>query len=547
MLPAITKIAGTLFAADKVSDAVSNDNAQDTNPISRAANDNIVSSSKGSVVSPNKNHNFQYSNASSVIDTITKKGVEIDDKNNKSIIEVLKRIDANTKDTSDDLETFIKSFGLSSIDRLRALERDLEAGNDNIAGMGNSHSSMDQRGSKDNGFMDLVKAAGLVSAAMLPNLINQLDPFSEDGQEKVQELSKPFWDSMITNAKKMDSVLEGSIGKIPFPDKVLDISKGLMDSVIKGVTGAENWVFGDVTTRKKGEPIPSVNKVKPGNTTINRNDSSKLLQLSEEDVINIAKTVQVEWAPNAGEQQARAIIDTILNRTAGKGYGKSATDVVNAKSQFTGVNGRDAHEKGIYSTDDIKLNPRSLEVTKEWLYQRSQGAESTVGKHVNYANIKYSDRVNQRGWIHDMQKMGDTIEFGSGNLKHVHGTPPKARKSMPGEYQIMLPGQTVNAHNLQPRLKPDQITNPIVNAINESNRGLAQFIKELKLSSGSESGSKVKSGSEAPMRSNRTHSSSANAPVTVNNNSSVVCNVNKGPAFAKGQKNKWWDDSWFNR
>ena len=63
------------------------------------------------------------------------------------------------------------------------------------------------------------------------------------------------------------------------------------------------------------------------------------LRLSAADVLNLKKTLQTEWVQSAGTRQAQGIIDTILNRRASGHWGNSVSSVVNARNQFSDVNG----------------------------------------------------------------------------------------------------------------------------------------------------------------------------------------------------------------
>lgn len=165
---------------------------------------------------------------------------------------------------------------------------------------------------------------------------------------------------------------------------------------------------------------------------------TKSISLSPQEIVDLKKTVATEWVQSAGDMQGKGIIDTILNRKASGKWGDSITDVVNAKSQFSDINGRPAWLKGRNSVDDLpmsRIDARTNALVDDWLKQRASGAESTVGSHLNYANPNFSDAKNL-GWINNLE--GPT--FGRGNAIHKHGTTPDLQRFRPEDYGINLPG-----------------------------------------------------------------------------------------------------------
>lgn len=168
---------------------------------------------------------------------------------------------------------------------------------------------------------------------------------------------------------------------------------------------------------------------------------SKRIMLSEQEIIDLKKTVATEWVQSAGDAQAQGIIDTILNRRASGKWGATITDVVNAPSQFSDVNGRPAWQKGRSSVDQIplsRIDPRTDAIVNDWLRARAAGAKSSIGDNLNYANPYYSDAVNQ-GWIAGLQ--GPVL--GAGRAIHRHGTTPDLQAYRPGEFGVTVPAQAV--------------------------------------------------------------------------------------------------------
>lgn len=117
---------------------------------------------------------------------------------------------------------------------------------------------------------------------------------------------------------------------------------------------------------------------------------AKQITLTPQEITDLKKTLMTEWVTNQGDEQGKGIIDTILNRKASGKWGDSVTDVVNAKSQFSDINGRPAWKHGRRSVDDLSTSdPRyacASRLVNEYLPQRAAGKPSIVGDHLNYAN-----------------------------------------------------------------------------------------------------------------------------------------------------------------
>jgi LysM repeat protein len=162
------------------------------------------------------------------------------------------------------------------------------------------------------------------------------------------------------------------------------------------------------------------------------------LRLTQADIDNIKKTLQTEWVQSAGTAQAHGIIDTILNRTASGRWGTSVADVVNARNQFSDINGPVSRRDGRNSVDDIPMSRVSGRVdalVDSYLAERAAGRESSIGSHLNYANPNYSDARNL-GWINAL----DGPVLGRGDAIHRHGTTPDLERFRPAPFALALPG-----------------------------------------------------------------------------------------------------------
>jgi LysM repeat protein len=161
------------------------------------------------------------------------------------------------------------------------------------------------------------------------------------------------------------------------------------------------------------------------------------LTLTAADVLNLKKTLQTEWVQSAGTRQAQGIIDTILNRRASGHWGNSISSVVNARQQFSDVNGPVArnqhHRNSVEQIPASMVSRRVNDLVNSYLAERAAGTPSSVGTHLNYANPHFSDRVNL-GWI---MKLDGPI-YGSGNAIHRHGTTDGLQRYRPDAFNITL-------------------------------------------------------------------------------------------------------------
>lgn len=165
--------------------------------------------------------------------------------------------------------------------------------------------------------------------------------------------------------------------------------------------------------------------------------SEGALHLSAQDVTNIKKTLQTEWVQSAGDAQARGIVDTILNRQASGHWGDSVADVVNARNQFSDINGPISRRDGRTSVDQLpesRISSRVDTLVDTYLAERAGGTPSSVGDNLNYANPHFSDARNL-GWINALE--GPVL--GRGNAVHHHGTTPDLQSHRPGAFEVVLP------------------------------------------------------------------------------------------------------------
>jgi hypothetical protein len=192
--------------------------------------------------------------------------------------------------------------------------------------------------------------------------------------------------------------------------------------------------------QNEGEDTIVVRGPRPANHQAQR-QAGRNITLTDADVLNIKKTLQTEWVQRAGADQARGIIDTILNRLASGHFGSTISAVVNQRSQFSAINGQPAWDQDRTSVEQYPSSRVSRIVNDfvdNYLAQRANGAPSIVGANLNYANPFYSSPRNQ-GWIRAL----DGPVLGTGRAIHRHGTAPENQRHRPGPYSIVLPTRRV--------------------------------------------------------------------------------------------------------
>jgi len=107
---------------------------------------------------------------------------------------------------------------------------------------------------------------------------------------------------------------------------------------------------------------------------------------------------------------------------------------VNARNQFSDINGPVSRRDGRNSIDDLPASSVSRRVhalVDHYLAERAAGTPSRVGDHLNYANPHYSDTRNLP-WIMAL----DGPVLGSGRAIHRHGTTPDLDRHRPGEFRV---------------------------------------------------------------------------------------------------------------
>lgn len=171
---------------------------------------------------------------------------------------------------------------------------------------------------------------------------------------------------------------------------------------------------------------------------------------SPQDIHDIIKVSSTEVAMNVKDEderkrQARGVIDTILNRIYLE-PGNNVRKVLNAKNQFSAISGKNGDYGSVQKMPDSKIKPWVAAYIEEYLIERTQNPNSSIGGNVNYLNPDPSvdvSKKNMEQWGNDVvaQAEASGLIFGEGKHKHYHGTIPGSKKApkfiivMPKDYK----------------------------------------------------------------------------------------------------------------
>ena len=165
---------------------------------------------------------------------------------------------------------------------------------------------------------------------------------------------------------------------------------------------------------------------------------------------------------------ASGIIDTTLNRMIlggsighrNKSRAKTAIEVINEKSQFSGLWGGELNKafKGkqgnIMALDNSVMNADIINFTREYVKRRSQDINSSVGGSTHYANPKASSALSRRMWVDKVASKGHYAGFKNKGFYHVHGSADGLANSAPKFQVVYKPSGGIHAPNPKPPLNP---------------------------------------------------------------------------------------------
>jgi hypothetical protein len=183
-------------------------------------------------------------------------------------------------------------------------------------------------------FSDLMPGSRQVPATMNPSEVTQQEmlpaeplfargPLNGNGYSPVSRLSDP---QMRQRAEEFAAQMRPMLDSLP------------ADPAVHAMPLPNDHPFSN-PGQNEGEDTIVVRGPRPANHQAQR-QAGRNITLTDADVLNIKKTLQTEWVQRAGADQARGIIDTILNRLASGHFGSTISAVVNQRSQFSAINGQ---------------------------------------------------------------------------------------------------------------------------------------------------------------------------------------------------------------
>lgn len=238
------------------------------------------------------------------------------------------------------------------------------------------------------------------------------------------------------------AMIPTSVAEQTFAAPVGKVDRAALPPVQQIVEGLRGSIDPNTVSGLRGTISPIADAVKPTMQAATTG-FAKSIALTPQEITDLKKTVMTEWVSKQGDMQGKGIIDTILNRRASGRWGDSITDVVNARKQFSAINGPEKWD-GIHRARAVQDIPdsallsgrgrRASDLVDSYLAERAGGAPSVVGDHLNYANRAHST-PNNFGWIDKL----DGPKFGG----HKHGTTADLQRFRPGDFGVTLPKETV--------------------------------------------------------------------------------------------------------
>lgn len=162
---------------------------------------------------------------------------------------------------------------------------------------------------------------------------------------------------------------------------------------------------------------------------------AKSIYLSPADILRLKKAVMTEWLQIDDEDEARGVLDVILNRYVSGHFGNDFRELLNKNAQFTAINSEISRKNGQHDVDQLSISaprfPRVSNLIDEYLLQRAAGARAVAGTRLNYANPGESDQKSQ-AWIKG-------IKDGKWLGRQFYGTAKDNVPFRPKEFGIELP------------------------------------------------------------------------------------------------------------
>lgn len=93
---------------------------------------------------------------------------------------------------------------------------------------------------------------------------------------------------------------------------------------------------------------------------------AKSIYLSPADILRLKKAVMTEWDQRDDEDEARGVLDVILNRYVSGHFGSDLREILNKNAQFTAINSDRSRKVGQYDVDQLSVSdPRFAKVSND--------------------------------------------------------------------------------------------------------------------------------------------------------------------------------------
>ncbi|MEQ8308000.1 MAG: tape measure protein [Hoeflea sp.] len=316
--------------------------------------------------------------------------------------------------------------------------------------------------------------AALDNSAM--KLRGTLDVYG-NSQQSVADAQTQFRDAATTSGqavKQLESTTVGTTPQVESLGTAAQNAAAALDQMATSSTspsGAQPFP-GDVV-RSGGATSSLAQQASSGMPAVPFNPNGNVLTLSPQEITDLKKTLATEAAAylkgDAYNSQAAGITDTILNRKVSGRWGDSVTSVVNARKQFSDINGPVSWKEGRRSVSDLPdsmllsgRGKKASDFVDDYLAKRMGGQASSVGGHLNYANPLFSSKKNL-GWINAL----DGPKLGAGQSVHYHGT-VAGQKPVDPNYSIQAAG--IQAQGVQ----VDPTTTSSIQQVNQNLQQLGQ-------------------------------------------------------------------------
>ncbi|AOI58179.1 hypothetical protein WI26_11490 [Burkholderia diffusa] len=298
-------------------------------------------------------------------------------------------------------------------------------------------------------------SAATVNASPLISKLEKAIDANHDGKVTAQELKHaqetPWMAEALSHlVVRCESEWGGGLGKWEALSPLMKKLLWLWKAEIERIGKLQWWEQVSSVEGFPKEPNPwHFHPIGLVGNFINSEISGKILQLSDQDVVDLIKVTATEVALSLDDEnlgkQAGAVVDTILNRRmSGLKKWNTIRGVINERWQFSDINApRPSAYGSVQNVPDSRVSPRVKSLVIAHLQDRANGGASLVGNNLSYANPYALDEASDatKAWVEDVIRQANVTgyRYGKGRAVHVHGTTQGLMPSRPDPYTIELP------------------------------------------------------------------------------------------------------------